>query len=290
MLWCQPLEWHIKKIHEIGFNYIRVPISEDLIMSNWDTLYPGDGIVNPNFPEHGMRSIEILDLFFDLTLKYNMSVIMDIHRLNPSSQAPKPFIDNTIYTFVRFMDAWVRILDRYQDRPNLLGVDVFNEYQSDDWNDWIQLAQITINHIQAKFPGRFHYYIEGSRWGGDLSGARSKPITDLENTTYSVHKYWFSDTDIVNDQNRLIDSWEYSFGFLNQEVMVGEWGYISEDGKQSQWATWFVEYLRTKNIRDTFFWAWNFDSGDTKGVLMDDCWNVNQGKIDLLHHLWDTSA
>ena len=291
MLWCQPLEWHINKIADLGFNSIRLPVSEDFIMADWDTQYPGNGVVNPQFPQYNMKSIEIMDQLFDLTARRNISIIMDIHRLYNTQQAPKPFIENTIYTFVRFMDAWVKIITRYVNRPNFIGIDVFNEYQSNDWNDWKNLAQITINHIESTFPKRLNYYVEGARWGGDLSGAKNNPLIfndqNLDSRVfYSVHKYWFSDSNIVYDEPALINSWDYSFGFLNNKVMVGEWGYISEDSMQVQWGEKFVKYLKNKGIRDTYFWSYNPDSGDTKGVLMDDCVNVNEQKMELLRKLW----
>jgi endoglucanase len=292
MLWCQPLEFHIETIANLGFNSIRIPLSEDLIMADWDTTYPDQGIVNPSYPEAGMKSIEILDRFFDLVEEKNITVIFDIHRLNSDSQAAKPFIENSIYTFVRFMDAWVRILTRYENRRSLVGVDVFNEFQGDDWGDWKNLAEITINHIEGVFPSRFIYYIEGSRWGGDLHGAKDNPIRlqghVMDRVFMSIHKYWFSDEANVYDRELLRESWEYSFGFLNDRVMVGEWGYMSEDPKQKQWAEWFVEWLQEKDIRNTYFWSYNYDSGDTKGVLLDDCYTVNSDKVDLLHRLWGT--
>ena len=55
---------------------------------------------------------------------------------------------------------------------------------------------------------------------------------------------------------------------------------------QVQWGEKFVKYLKNKGIRDTYFWSYNPDSGDTKGVLMDDCVNVNEQKMELLRKLW----
>jgi len=290
MLWCQPLEWHIQKIAETGFNSIRMPVSEDFIMSDWNTEYPKDGVINPTFPQHGMKSIEILDEIFRLTAEKNISIIFDIHRLYDSQQSPKPFIDYTIYTFVRFMDAWVKLLQRYQSQPNLLGVDVFNEYQSDNWQDWKNLAEITINHIENTIPDRFQYYVEGSRWGGDLSGANKYPLQlaphIMPRVFYSIHKYHFSDSNFQWNQAGLNQSWDFSFGFLKDRVMVGEWGYISSDRWQSQWAAWFVDYLRDRGVTNTYFWSWNFDSGDTQGVVMENCQDLNSDKIRLLHQLW----
>ena len=298
MLWCQPLQWQIDTVADLGFNTIRLPVSEDFIMANWTSQYPQEGVINPNFPEAGMKSIYIMDELFRLAAARNISIIMDIHRLYDTSQSPKPFIDNTIYTFVRFMSAWIKILRRYHVYPNFIGIDVFNEFSDGSgWPVWKNLAEIAINHVESIFPGRFLYFAEGVNWGGDLRGALDAPMAlppdVMRRFQYSVHKYWFSDQGLYNnwngggwDETALRQSWEYSFGFLNEKVMVGEWGYISEDPKQAAWAALFVKYLRDKNILDTFFWSFSWNSGDTHGIVKEDCTSINTDKMDLLHRLW----
>ena len=56
---------------------------------------------------------------------------------------------------------------------------------------------------------------------------------------------------------------------------------------QSGWGQRYVKYLKERGIRDTYFWSYNPDSGDTRGVLMEDCKNVNKAKIELLKELWE---
>ena len=75
---------------------------------------------------------------------------------------------------------------------------------------------------------------------------------------------------------------------------VGEWGYMSDVPREGEWSVKFVEYLRKNDLKDTFFWTWTHNSGDTGGVLMDrlssrtgqDCTDVDYKKMLLLHHLW----
>jgi len=55
---------------------------------------------------------------------------------------------------------------------------------------------------------------------------------------------------------------------------------------QEGWAREYVKYLRERGIKNTYFWSYNPDSGDTRGVLMEDCVNVNNEKMGILRELW----
>ena len=48
------------------------------------------------------------------------------------------------------------------------------------------------------------------------------------------------------------------------------------------WANEFVDYLLARNITDTIFWTWSFNSGDTGGILKNDCQSVEWDEINLL--------
>ena len=69
--------------------------------------------------------------------------------------------------------------------------------------------------------------------------------------------------------------------------MVGEVGYMSEESDQVEFFKSFVEYLKKNDIHDTFFWSYSPNSGDTKGILLDDCESVDYSKMDLLYNLWN---
>ena len=82
-------------------------------------------------------------------------------------------------------------------------------------------------------------------------------------------------------------NWQWSFDLANHKNLnVGEWGFISND-EQSIWASRFVRWLKQNNIQDTFFWCWSPNSGDTKGILKDDCESVDYKKMLLLNDLWN---
>ena len=96
---------------------------------------------------------------------------------------------------------------------------------------------------------------------------------------YSIHKYSFSDSPPWKIK------WDYSFGD-HSSVNVGEWGFISSIPEQCSWANAFVDYLIETDRRDTFIWTWTWNSGDTQGVLKEDCETIDEEKMKLLHKLW----
>ncbi len=56
--WAKPAHWHISKINELGFNYIRLPVSLEFIENNyWNDM----------------------NEFFRLTEAKNISVVFDMH-------------------------------------------------------------------------------------------------------------------------------------------------------------------------------------------------------------------
>ena len=256
--WAHDMEWHIDNIEKLGFNYIRLPFSVEFIQRQ-------------DFSE--------MDRFFDLIQHSEINVALDCHRLHATHQSAKPY-DNT-YSFDTFLDSWRIILDRYKDVENLLAVDIFNEYQSDNYVEWNSLARQTLNYLETHFPGRFEYFIGGTNWGGNLHYVNVDDLYFSDRVWYSVHKYWFSDT------NPYTDKWAYTFSELSKVINVGEWGYKSESAQETAWAEAFVDYLREKNIRDTFFWTYSHNSDDTHGILLYDCTNVDDDKMSLLHRLWE---
>ncbi len=87
--------------------------------------------------------------------------------------------------------------------------------------------------------------------------------------------------------------WERLFGQFSPifTVVPGEWGgrYGNGNGDQRDvpWQNAFVDYLITKGIRNSFYWCYTPNSGDTGGIL-DDTLQVQEGKMALLRRLWGT--
>ena len=248
----------LKKIKELDFNYIRLPFSLEFVNdANWQEM----------------------DDFFEISNKYDIDVVLDFHRLHSTHQSFRPY-DNH-FTFDDFLDAWRIILDRYKSYPNLKGVDIFNEYQGNNVVEWNNLSRQIVSFIESQFPERFDFYVGGVRWGGNLYGVKLDDLPYNDRITYTIHKYWFSDG--IDEE-----AWAATFDKENHKLIsVGEWGYKT-DGSEFEkiFAVEFVDWLKENNIRDTFFWTWTYNSGDTGGILKADCTTVDYEKIRLLHNLW----
>ena len=78
--WVHDIDWHLAKMKEIGFNYIRLPFSLEFIQKNdWTNM----------------------DLFFEKAQEHNISVALDFHRLHNSFQSSKPYDED--YSFDQFL-------------------------------------------------------------------------------------------------------------------------------------------------------------------------------------------
>ena len=256
--WTNDIEWNINKIKELDFNYIRLPFSLEFVNDgNWEEM----------------------DKFFNIAYQYDIDIVLDFHRLHSTHQSFRPYDKH--FTFDDFLDTWRIILDRYKSYPNLKGVDIFNEYQGNNVVEWNNLSRQIVSFIENQFPERFDYYVGGVRWGGNLYGVKLDDLEYNNRITYTIHKYWFSDG--IDEE-----AWAATFDKENHKLIsVGEWGYKT-DGSEFEkiFAIEFVDWLKQNNIRDTFFWTWTYNSGDTGGILKADCTTVDYEKIRLLHDLW----
>lgn len=255
--WEHPIDWHMSKIKELDFTHVRVPFSYDYIArGDWTAM----------------------DELFVSAERHNLSLALDFHRIDRTHQSAKPY--TTTVTFDMFLEAWRTILNRYHSRAVLEAVDIFNEYQSDNAAEWNNLARQIVSFIDTNFPDRFIFYVGGTNWGGSLQFVDLDDMKCHDRIRYTIHKYWFSDT-----QEPLEQAWNVSFGSHKMLVNVGEWGFQSEQQSQVDWANRFINWLLSVDIKDSYFWTWTWNSGDTGGILKD-CTTVDDSKMSILRRYW----
>jgi endoglucanase len=158
---------------------------------------------------------------------------------------------------------------------------------------------IVVEGVDCYGPGGVTEPSQGAEctwWGGNLTGAKDYPVrlNVANRVVYSPHEYdngvfnqtWFSDPNFPNNMNALYDRW---WGYLYKNnvapVMLGEFGTLLNDPKDTQWLNNLVTYLGRNtgaNGISWTFWSWNPNSGDTGGLLNDDWMTVNMTKHNLL--------
>lgn len=254
--WQHPTEYYLEKLQSMGFNSLRIPFSYQYIQN-------GD--------------FSSLDHFFNIVGNYNMTVVLDFHRINNHAQSPVP---TDGISQEQFWDAWVSIANRYKDHKELVALELFNEYQQSDAQYWNDFMKKTILHIEERIPQRFEYICNGHSWGGSLAGMTLEDLPIKDRVKYSIHKYIFSNPSVPSN-------WDISFGSYPEKVQVTEWGFRTPDEGEDQtwWGHMFIDYLKKRDIRNTYFWT-VANSQDTKSLFLDDCQTVNWEKLKIIQTLW----
>lgn len=299
-LWSHNMTFYMDLMASEGFNVIRLPFSSELVLYHWDD-YPDQGFVSADPENQHKKSLEILDRVFDMAHARNMLILLDLHRLNYQYISELFYDPNDgRFTSETFLKTWFRMLDRYGNHSALWGVDLLNEPHGratvNDGNpdtDWKAFAEDAIHKIEARYPNaKWIYMVEGVEWGKQLAGFSSgliKPPTKAKHRiALSAHNYGRSVVPTTNvwDKWGLHRDWDDHFGSLRQQgqaVIVGEWG--GQTSLDSDWMNLFVDYLKERNMTDTFFWSVGPNSGDVAGYLLDDWSSIDQFKRDVIRRL-----
>jgi aryl-phospho-beta-D-glucosidase BglC (GH1 family) len=218
------------------------------------------------------------------------------------------------------------VATRYASLPYFFAIDVYNEpngqvrWGAGDanmtdaryyWKPAVESAAtailaanpnllIFVQGITANFDGVERNNIP-INWGENFQPQSYQPLDIPANKlvlsphTYGPDVYVKTSFSAVNFPANLAADWDALFGqFASQTpIVVGEWGgRFGQGGTGAQDAAWqnaFVDYLIAKNLRNTFYWCYTPNSGDTGGVL-DDQLNVRTDKMALLNRLWAAPA
>jgi endoglucanase len=131
-------------------------------------------------------------------------------------------------------------------------------------------------------------------WGGNLTMAGQFPVrlSNPRKLVYSAHDYGMS---VFNQQRWFIDPtfpatlqpfWESMWGYLVRQniapVLLGEFGTTLADPKDSVWLPALLNYAQSLGMSWTY-WSLNPNSGDTKGLLLDDWTTIDHARYDVIH-------
>lgn len=260
--WYKPVDYYVETMSQLGFNSLRIPFSYQYIQEN---------------------NLQQLDHVVDLGNQYNMSIILDFHRIWGNTQQPTPF-DYGV-TEQQFTDTWLSVLGRYENDKSIIGHNIYNEFVPTDTNYLNAYSRRIVVKIEQRFPGRYIHFITGTNWSGNLRGITLEDLPFKERIWYSVHKYSFSGTGNKED-------WDKSFGDVGlplNRTIIGEWGWKGDVPAQVDWAQRFMNYMIEKNITNTCYWAQS-QSGDTGNLWANNCEEFHWGDYFLLKSFWDTSV
>ena len=252
-------EYYMEYNVGLGFNFFRIPFSAEYVRA-------GD--------------FSVLDGIIDTATRLNSTIMLDYHRTFNSHQGN--WYETTLNNF---LSIWNVLLLRYFDKPIVQYIDLYNEFQDgqEKTDFWNQVMTDTVLSLETQYPKRYNWVIGGTNWGGNLHGNHID--LPFSNIYYTIHKYEFSKLD--NDYRK---DWDFSFGFVPADrLIVGEFGWKSDQPEQVFWAQHFLAYLKENGFHNTIFWTLAL-SGDTGGILRDDCLTLETDKLIMLRNFWDLPA
>ena len=320
-LWINNLDFYLDFLKENNFNAIRLPFSVDNIINGDTYLTPDYSYQNP-FYDGTVTILESLEFVIDTCAQKGLLVMLNQHRLN-NDEISKCYTDED-HNLDVIKESWTILVDRFAHKSNLFAVDIKNEPYDCTWTENIDFANEIGDFIHHYKPNDednppWLIFVEGIGnsdvdssctqscsetdcddkffWGENLRGACDCPIDSVfkmdEKLVYSPHVYpqCVSDQDYFHDENfpdNMKDIWDCHFGYITKyisdTVVIGEFGGFYSDINKV-WQDAFVDYLISKSLRDSFYWALTPNAGDTGGLLKDDWITPDYEKLDLLDKL-----
>ena len=282
-------------IREMGFNSVRFPYSDQMVIENpiVDSAHIGanldlldgfnpsdiDSTENPG----GARALDVYRACVEAMTDAGLMVIPNNHITNAHWCDGKNLCDaswkNDQYgpickikqTTESWIDHWKIIMEPYVDNSLVIGADLRNEVRglwgTMNWNMWATAAE-EASEALLKMQPNWLMFVEGISSANDCSGARTRPVilSVPDRVVYSSHVYqWSGWSSLVPYGKRPYPSFaldmERNWGYLLRgniaPVWVGEFGSAHKGGggAHNYWNN-LMRYLREIDA-DWGYWALN---------------------------------
>jgi endoglucanase len=287
-----------------GFNALRLPLSPEVIHS---------GYAITSGPYSGADCDALCDQDGRTALEYTlgrmdaagMYALLDFHTCNPGnlgSGLPGTPTGCSGYSLSSWLGDLRELASLSITYTNVVGIDLCNEPHALSYSEWADLCSQGGQAVLSVNPN-VTIWVEGvgnnsatggypANWGQNLYEAGSIAGIPDDRLVFSPHSYgpsvammdYFNDSNFPNNMPGI---WDTLFGHLINKgftVIVGEYG-GQYTGSDKTWQDAFINYLINRNIRSSFYWCVNPNSGDTGGIYGDDWQTWNTAKLSLLQRL-----
>lgn len=308
-LWKRNWKDTLDQMQALGFNALRVPLCPDTIHGSPTKTI--DFTLNPDLKD--LDSAQVLDKFVREVDRRGMYVLLDHHRPNCEKQSELWYSRD--YSEKDWLNDLTTLAKRFRDVPHVIGVDLMNEpHGAATWGtgkvetDWNLAAERASKAVLGVAP-QWLMFVGGvgsggkcagadpAFWGENLAPLACRPLdVPSDRLVLAPHTYgpdvykqpYFDDAQFPANMPVI---WDRNFGqFVGQgyAVILGEFGgrYGDGDPRDRVWQDMLVDYLRKHGLTSAFYWAWNPNSGDTGGLVLDDWKTVREDKMALLRRLW----
>ncbi len=296
-----------KRIHDAGFNSVRLPWSNELVETN-PLVDAARVSANPSLA--GKHALEIFDAVIDALARQGLVVVLDNHTSRAdwccSETDGNGLWWNDAYPESAWLADWHAMARRYAKQPAVVAADLRNELRgmpdgrkpawggSDATLDWRAAAGRGADAVLAENPSLL-VVVEGLAYANDLTGVYANPLTLSvpDRLVYSAHDYaWDHNGETTYDafKTHLGDKWGYILAqgkAYTAPVWVGEFGTNHDaDHVSAFWFQSISRYLSEADI-DWSYWALNgtqaTGTGRTLGAaegfgFLDEAWTSPAAK------------
>lgn len=270
-----------KTIRKLGFNSVRLPYADELVISNPE-VQPHLLTANPDLV--GLRALDVLEACVDALTEEGIAVIVNNHITHATWCCGADPCDagwandhlgplcRITQTEEQWIEHWEEVMARFVHNPRVIGVDLRNEVRgvwgTMTWDRWATAAEKAGNRLLKLNPD-WLIIVGGTESGNDLSGARVRPVVlDVpERVVYSAHVYawsgWgsmegrFSKRTYPSFVRAMRQNWAYLVEDNVAPVWVGEFGAPQQPGAgDANYWTNLLRYLKAIDA-DFGYWAIN---------------------------------
>ena len=254
-------------VHQMGFNSVRLPWSNEMVESN---PVVAANVISANPQLAGKRALEVYDAVVTALADEGVLVILDNHASRAdwccSDTDGNGLWYTTAYPEAAWLADWATMAARYRDQPAVVGADLRNEPRSvidpptcttcsscpcapstgctcrtASWGDgvaatdWKAAARKGADSVLGANPNLL-VIVEGLHYAGDLGGVFNSPLAlgTPNRLVYSAHDYSFFHSALVAQTNPQYTDLKTTLG--------NNWGFILVQGKTYTAPLWVSEF------------------------------------------------
>ncbi|ROW11439.1 hypothetical protein VMCG_01182 [Cytospora schulzeri] len=287
-------------IRNLGFNSVRLPYADELVMRDPHVL-PHLLTANPDLV--GLRAMDVFEACVKALTDAGIAVIINNHITHATWCCGADPCDagwandhlgplcRVQQTEEEWIQHWEAVMARFVDNPYVIGADLRNEVRglwgTMSWDRWAAAAEAAGNRLLA-LNRDWLVIVGGTESGNDLRGARARPVVlDVpDRLVYSAHVYawsgWgsregrFSRREYPSFVRAMRENWAYLVEEDTAPVWIGEFGAPRHpgNGDANYWAN-LLRYLKALDA-DFGYWAINprkpRDDKKESYALVEDDW------------------
>ncbi|KAI0482313.1 endoglucanase E1 [Xylariaceae sp. FL0804] len=268
-------------IRRLGFNSVRLPYADEMVMKNPHIL-PHLLAANPDL--HGLRALDVYEAVVTALTDAGIAVIVNNHITQATwccgaDPCDTGWANDHLGPLCRVSQSeedWIRhwetVMQRFVGNPRVIGADLRNEVRgvwgTMTWDRWATAAEKCGNRLLKLNPD-WLIIVEGTESGNDLTGVRTRPVRlDVaDRVVYSAHVYSWSGWGSKEGRYAkrtyasFLQSMRHNWAYLVEgdvaPVWIGEFGGPRHpgEGDANYWQN-LMRYLKTIDA-DFGYWAVN---------------------------------